>query len=304
MKYAVSRITLDLQSTSDPTTLNAKQGDSAREIYCGFRDKDGPFPLTEDMQVIFTAEKPSGNRIYNECTVVGNFVSYRFTAQTVSEAGALKCEFKIYDKPDGLLKLTSPRFVVNVEEPVFNDGDIPESSYEFTAISDIIQKTVREYLTEHPTVTDKTLLIEDRPADAKAAGDEIRERLPKSGGTMTGDIAMGGNLVTGLGAPGEDTDAATKAYVDAKRMTAAATITTTWSGSAAPYTQDVSVEGLSLNDSPHITPKYATAVATALAQKEAWNMINEAIAYTGKITFRCFESKPTTAINIEIEVNR
>lgn len=38
--------------------------------------------------------------------------------------------------------------------------------------------------------------------------------LPSTGGTMTGPIAMGGNKVTGLGAPTADTDAVTKAYAD------------------------------------------------------------------------------------------
>ena len=38
--------------------------------------------------------------------------------------------------------------------------------------------------------------------------------LPKAGGTMTGNIAMGSNKVTGLGTPTDSTDASTKAYAD------------------------------------------------------------------------------------------
>lgn len=38
--------------------------------------------------------------------------------------------------------------------------------------------------------------------------------LQKAGGTMSGDIAMGGNKVSGLGAPTADNDAARKKYVD------------------------------------------------------------------------------------------
>lgn len=42
----------------------------------------------------------------------------------------------------------------------------------------------------------------------------INGALQKSGGTMTGDIAMGSNGITGLAAPTNNADAATKKYVD------------------------------------------------------------------------------------------
>lgn len=226
MKYAVSRITLDLQDTSSPITLSAKQGDSMREIICGFRDDNGPYKINSGCAVVFTAEKPDGNRIFNECTVEGNFVRYRFTAQTVSVLGALKCEFKIYEDMSQPPKLTSPRFMINVEEPVFNDGDIPESSYEFNAISDLVRQTTIAYLEAHPAITDKTLTLEDSAADAAAVGAEIKKLLPKAGGTMTGtltmgaEIAMGGNKISDLAEPEDESDAATKKYADAIRTLA------------------------------------------------------------------------------------
>ena len=68
--------------------------------------------------------------------------------------------------------------------------------------------------------------------------------LPKAGGAMTGAIDMGGNPVTGLGTPTGSGDAASKSYVDGKHVVKTATITTTWKGSAAPYTQSVTVSGI------------------------------------------------------------
>jgi len=43
---------------------------------------------------------------------------------------------------------------------------------------------------------------------------QLDAKLPKSGGTMTGAIAMGNSKITGLGTPTDGADAATKAYVD------------------------------------------------------------------------------------------
>lgn len=48
--------------------------------------------------------------------------------------------------------------------------------------------------------------------------------LPKSGGAMTGPIAMGGSKVTGLGEPADSADAVTKGYVDARKLTASVTL--------------------------------------------------------------------------------
>lgn len=127
--------------------------------------------------------------------------------------------------------------------------------------------------------------------------------LPKAGGTMTGDISMGGNAVKGLKAPAAGTDAATKGYVDGKRKTFTATVGTGWTGSG-PYTQTVAVAGVLASDMPHVVPVYDADNTTAQAQREAWGCVSRGVAAAGGIQFTCFEDKPETAIPIQIEVMR
>lgn len=93
-----------------------------------------------------------------------------------------------------------------------------------------------------------------------------------------------------------------KTYSDGKHRVFSATIGTAWS-STAPYTQQVTIEGILATDLPHVTPAY-TKDETCLLEKEAWSMISMANAENGAITFVCFEDKPDTAIPIQIEVNR
>lgn len=82
-----------------------------------------------------------------------------------------------------------------------------------------------------------------------------------------------------------------------------ATLGTNWGGSA-PYTQTVSVPGILETDRPHVTPVYSSTVSTALAQREAWGMVCDVDSGADKLTFTCFEEKPTVSIPIQIEVIR
>lgn len=83
-----------------------------------------------------------------------------------------------------------------------------------------------------------------------------------------------------------------------------ATITTTWIGSSAPYTQEISIAGILSTDIPEIIPIYSATLETAILEKAAWNMISKGETSAGKITFTCFEEKPVTAIPIQIKVVR
>lgn len=96
-----------------------------------------------------------------------------------------------------------------------------------------------------------------------------------------------------------------KEYTDSKHSAFTATLTTNdWVGSEAPYTQTIGIQGILASDIPHIYPVYSDTLETAIEQKEAWMMVNRAKTAAGLITFYCFEDKPTTAVPIQIEVNR
>lgn len=79
------------------------------------------------------------------------------------------------------------------------------------------------------------------------------------------------------------------------------TITTTWTGAAAPYTQTISIAGIVATDRPIISPVYSTTLATAIQQKEAWNMVSKIETGASALYVTCFEEKPTIAIPIQIK---
>ena len=80
---------------------------------------------------------------------------------------------------------------------------------------------------------------------------QLDAKLPKSGGTMTGAIAMGTNKITGLGTPTDATDAATKAYVDSAAQgidwKASVRVATTATGTlASAFADGSTVDGVTL----------------------------------------------------------
>lgn len=62
------------------------------------------------------------------------------------------------------------------------------------------------------------------------------------------------------------------------------TIGTTWEGSNAPYTQSITVMGVTNNDKPIVGVVYSDIYDTAEAQREAWSLIYRIVATTNLIT--------------------
>ena len=79
-----------------------------------------------------------------------------------------------------------------------------------------------------------------------------------------------------------------------------------WSGSAAPYTQAVTISGMQATDNPFLGPNYtSTDVDTVKAQEEAFSLISRIDSGSGTATVYIYEdSKPEVDIPILVKVVR
>lgn len=198
-------------------------------------------------------------------------------------------------------------------------GDVPGSDDGLSTLElkkrfDLASIRIKEFINKIliPSIENSV----DEESLLSQIGKALGQKLSLSGGTMTGVINMNGKGIYNLKTPTQDSDAASKKYVDDAKK-AAETYTDNkhlpltasispdgWTGDAPPYTQAVAVEGIKKEDHPHLMPVYSDVLETALLEKDAWTMVSDANATDGAITFICFEEKPSVTINIQIEVNR
>lgn len=82
-----------------------------------------------------------------------------------------------------------------------------------------------------------------------------------------------------------------------------ATLDTTWSGSAAPYTKAQTISGILATDNPIIDLVPSDTFADAEAQEEAWANIYRAVTSANTITFYAKE-KPEVSIPIQVRCIR
>ena len=155
-----------------------------------------------------------------------------------------------------------------------------------------------DYILNKPDVEAvKTLAQEGKTLAGKA--------LPKTGGVMTGPIAMGGSRVTGLVEPEDAGDGATKGYVDGKHFIATVSLPAAgWAGDAAPYTQTVAVPGILETDRPHYGVIYSGTAEEKGLQKEGFALVDDLDTGSDSVMFTCLEEKPEADLTVQLEVNR
>ena len=124
---------------------------------------------------------------------------------------------------------------------------------------------------------------------AAAANHNHNGYLSTSGGTISGNLSVTGTLSAGT--------------LSGVRKDYTGTLSTNWSGSAAPYTQAVTVSGILSTDRPILDMVCSGTYATDQSREEGWLNIYRAVTAANKITFYAHE-KPTVQIPFYAQVTR
>lgn len=139
MTYTEHKITLDIHKTVSAVSVRVKKGDTGRRLLIHLAEKGFPYHITDDCYAVFTATKPDGKVVFNNCYIEDCMIAYDFTAQTVAVAGLVECEIILYGS-DGK-QLTSSSFNILVEDTIYDTETEIESTNEYNALADLIGKT-------------------------------------------------------------------------------------------------------------------------------------------------------------------
>lgn len=153
-------ITISFAFQITPPIIQAVQGDSGRNIVFEISDYTIPTGAEATMYI----KKPSGNQIYNSCTISGNTIGAELTAQCLAEHGENFGQVRITKSGE---ILTSFDFVLLVQR--FLGDAAVESTNEATVFDQLVEQAA-EYISES---LDTTLSIQDKAADAKATGGRL-----------------------------------------------------------------------------------------------------------------------------------
>ena len=139
MEYTVHKITLDIHKTVSPVSVHVKKGDTGRRLMIQLAEKGFPYHISTDCYAVFTAKKPDGKVLFNDCAIDDCVIIYDITEQTVAVSGLMECEIILYGA--GGKQLTSASFNIIVEDTIYDTETEIESSDEYNALADLIQKT-------------------------------------------------------------------------------------------------------------------------------------------------------------------
>lgn len=300
MNTSKYRFTLDIQSTMSQASLPVRFGDTNRRLYITLTEGGNPYILRDGFTAAFLGKKADGSPLFNHCIIENqSVVRYDFTEQTTNVAGLVDCEIRIYD-PDGYV-VTSPKFVMVVNERVIYDDEVPLSAAESTVLDAII------------ATEQKRVAAENERADAESTRlSSESDRISAEGQRISDETARHASEYVRVEAEEQRTAAEREraqrfnslvnqfSAVIANIGTKATYITilaSAWEGTASPYSQVVEVDGVTPYSQVDLLP---SAELLAEFQKKDLTLVTE--NEDGVITVFAIGTKPTQNWTIQATI--
>lgn len=142
MNYSTYRFTLDLQKTKSQVSIPVPHTDTGVQFFINLTDGGKPYKIEEACTAVLYGKKADGTSIVHDCDLVDKIenyytrIHYEFTDQTASVVGPVDCEIRLYKNGK---HITTPSFIILVEERVLEDDDIIESEVEKSAIDRLFE---------------------------------------------------------------------------------------------------------------------------------------------------------------------
>ena len=140
MNYTEHKITLDIHKSVSHVSICVKKGDTGRRLLIHLAEKGYPYKISHGCYAVFTAKKPDGKVVFNDCNIEGGVIRYDFTPQTVAAIGIVTCEIILYGA--GGEQLTSASFNIIVEDSIYDKDAEIESTNEYNALADLVSKII------------------------------------------------------------------------------------------------------------------------------------------------------------------
>ena len=136
MNYSVFRFTLNMHSLRSQTSVSAFCGDTAIQLRITLTDGGLPYLIADGCTAVLSGTKADGTKLHNRCMIENNAtIVYNFTEQTTSCVGIANCEITLYGTDGDVI--TSPKFILVVDEREVGYNDVVDSVNEKTALDNI-----------------------------------------------------------------------------------------------------------------------------------------------------------------------
>ena len=270
MEKVIHRLALDLERPGSSTCLTVRRGDSARTLVVTLSQGGRPYRISDGVTPVFYARKSDRVPLFNHCTVEQNTIRYDFTGQTTNVTGPVECEIKLYG-PDMEL-LTSAPFDLMIEDTIQQEGDIPDSSSEYTALTELVAKGTAlignlEGLSEEllPIVDEVRRKAHDAETAATIAADSAKEAETAK------------NTVVSLASHADD--AARRAEEAAERAVNAGVSEQYVADAIKKLREDMEYEPIEIT-TISVSPNVAMIGGTIDNPKVSWTLSREAVEQT------------------------